>query len=411
MAVLCKPKYKPKGKPTCQSKTWHIRFWCRFRKRPACFSTGSRDRRNAERKLRAFLDILDRGEYDGHNPFLRAQEQKEQAWSRLRMPVCLTAYEADLRAGKVRKRGRGKPPTREHADLALARLRRVVAGVPQADGLLPTVVASALDALQREQGFGQQTRKHHERAVKAFSAWLCESGRMRYDPLAGLRVSEVAAEQVLYPRAAFSHEQVEKIVAAAATGPTLRGLSGPQRSLLWLFLAGTGFRVREAAAVRRCDFSADCATVRLSGLFTKNDKAAQQPLPHWLQQALVPYVATLAEDALLWPGGWEQDANGRWRAVAWMANHDGSDMLRVDAAAAGLTIGKAGMAANGGVPLDCHSFRHYFATAVGAVGVSESLARKLVRASSAALLSRYTHHDAEQLAAAVAELREVRRAT
>ncbi len=58
--------------------------------------------------------------------------------------------------------------------------------------------------------------------------------------------------------------------------------------------------------------------------------------------------------------------------------------------------------------LDFHSFRHYYCSQVDRAGVSETLARKLARASSGALLDRYTHREQGELAAAVADFPPVR---
>ncbi len=404
MPTLVRPKAKPKDGPTRQSDVWHVCFWDRLRGRTRLISTQCRQRRNAERRLREFVDLLEQGRYTGANPWLAAQQEQAKAHQTLALPALLSEYEADLRAGRVRKRGRGKPPTAEYAALALTRLRRCVAGVTRADALTPEAVTRTLDRLCEDGGLSRQTRKHHERAVKAFAAWLCSSGRLPHDPLAGLSASEVTTETTAYPRGAFSPEQVSAIVASAKRGPTYRGLSGPQRSLLWLFLAATGLRVREAASVRRCDFGPGLLSVTVAGCHTKNGKEARQPLPPWLAVALSPYVATLGETAYLWPGGWRQDAKGRWVVCGWVGHKDAGELLRRDAKGCGILIGKEGLEANGGVALDAHSFRHTFATNLGRCGVSERLARKLTRTSSESLLARYTHTEQAELAAAVAAL-------
>ncbi len=389
MAKLWLPRSKRKGKPATTGRTWHVRFFCRFRGRMCALSTQCRSRKNAERRLRQFVDMMERGEYDGTNPWIREQETKTDAWRKLRVAVCREAFEADLRLGRVRKRGRGKPPCDEYVAMALVRLDRVLARCPvsQVDQLTPGLVASAIDGVQQAEGFGQQTRKHYERGIKAFATWCCSSGRLEHDPLSRLVVSSVSDEAVSYPRGAYSVAQVQALVAAAADGPAFRGLSGEQRSLLWLFLACTGFRVKEAASLRKRDFAADLSTVRLAGANAKNDKAALQPLPATLREALHPYLGGLDDDAVLWPFNYR-------RAV---------DCLEFDAGRADspIVVGKEGIEANGGKALDCHSFRHFYASQIDRCGVSERLARKLARASSGSLLDRYTHREAEELAAAV----------
>ena len=402
MPTLTRPKSKPKGQATRTSSVWHIRFYDPLRRRTRIISTRCRRRRNAEKRLREFCDLLELGRYDGSNPFLVQKEQQAEDFGRLQLPVCVADFETDLRSGQVRKRGKGKPPTEDHCNTTLARLRRVLDAtiVTTVDQLNAESVASAVQKLCDEGQIGSdQTRVYYERAVKSFATWLCSSGVLPHDPLARLGVSEVT--RVVHERGAFTMEQVRLICQAARKAEPFRGLTGEQRALLYLTMAGTGLRVRESAAVRKQDFGPDLATVTVAGCFTKNDKPALQPLPGFVRQALLPYVSTLGDEDFLWPGGWQQD-EGQWQPNGWVAGKEGGVMLRRDAAKVGIVIGREGAAANGGKVLDAHSFRHAFATLVDRAGVSERLARKLARASSGALLDRYTHRDSQELAAAVA---------
>lgn len=406
MPSLIRPKSQRKGQAAVTSAVWHVRYYCPYRRRSIVISTGCKIRRNAERCLREFADLLERGEVGLDNPFLLRKHRRVEEADRQAIGECLAAFEADLRAGRVR-RGKRKPVSRAHADLAMSRVRRVVegCGVARAGELTDEAVNAMLD---REQAEGEirsaQTRKHYERAVKSFGRWLAASGRLDRDPVARLEVTHVDAGDVVHDRGAFRPEEVEAIVAAARGGPAFRGLTGDQRALLYLFAACTGLRAKECAAVRRGDFGEGLASVRLAGHFTKNSKDAIQPIPSFLRPAIEAYVQGLGDEDFLWPGGWTQDERGRWVEAGWVAGKEAGVMLRRDAARAGIAVGRDGKAANGGRVLDFHSFRHSYVSALDRAGLSEGLARKLARASSRAILERYTHRELAELAEAVEAL-------
>ena len=214
-------------------------------------------------------------------------------------------------------------------------------------------------------------------------------------------VTYVEASDVVHERGAFSASEIEAIAVAARSGPAFKWLTGPQRSLLYLFAASTGFRAKESAAVRKGDFGPDQSFVRIAGQFTKNGKEALQPIPSFLRPALTEYVAGLGDEDFLWPGGWRQDDKGRWVEAGWISGKEAGQVLRRDAVRVGIVIGREGKEANGGRVLDFHSFRHSYVSALDRAGISEGLSKKLARASCRAILERYTHHEFEELAQAI----------
>src|SRR5262249_4529350 len=221
MPSLVKPKSKRKGQPTRGSSGFHIRYFCRFRRRPAVISTGCKGRRNAEKRLREFCDLLECGEVGRENPFLLRRRQRVEEADRLAIEECLTAFESDLRAGRVRK-GKRKAVSRTHADLVMGRVRKIVegCGIRRADDLSLDAVNRLLDRLQQEKEIKTaQTRKHYERAIKSFSRWLASTDRLDRDPLARLEVTCVEAGDVVHGRGAFRTEESEAIATAARQGP------------------------------------------------------------------------------------------------------------------------------------------------------------------------------------------------
>jgi hypothetical protein len=202
MPSLVRPKSQRRGQPARTSRVWHIRYYCTLRRRSVVISTRCRNRRNADRRLREFCDLLERGEVGRENPFLRRRREAAEREDRLAVSECLAAFEADLRAGRVR-RGRRKPVSRVHADLTLARVRKVVEGCAarSAADLGADTVNALLDRLQAQGELRTaQTRKHYERAVKSFTRWLVASDRLDRDPLARLEVTAVGAGDVVHDR-------------------------------------------------------------------------------------------------------------------------------------------------------------------------------------------------------------------
>ena len=406
MPNLIRPKSQRKGQPAVTSPVWHIRYRCPVRRRSVVISTRCKVRKNAEKCLREFADLLERGEVGAENPFLARHRGRPGEADRASAATCLEAFDADLRAGRVRK-GKRKPVSAAHADLTLARVRRVLEGcaIGRVDALSADAVNGLLDRLQASgEVKSAQTRKHYERAIKSFARWLVASDRLRRDPLGRLEVTHVDAADVVHDRGAFEPREIEAIVVVARSGPVIRGLAGGRRALLYLFAACTGLRAKECASVRRGDFGPGLALVRVAGEFTKNGKEAVQPIPSFLRPAIAAAVEGLAGGDFLWPGGWRKDERGRWAEAGWVAGKEAGEILRRDAARAGIAIGRSGKEANGGRVLDFHSFRHSYVSSLDRAGLSEGLSRKLARASSRAILERYTHREFGELAAAIESL-------
>ena len=406
MPNLIRPKSQRKGQPAVTSAVWHIRYRCPARRRSVVISTRCRSRRNAEKCLAEFVDLLERGEVGLENPFLARHRGRAEEAERLSAAACLAAFEADLRAGRVRK-GRRKAVSTAHADLTLARVRRVLEGssIVRVTALSADAVNDLLDRLQASgEVRTAQTRKHYERAIKSFGRWLVVTGRLERDPLGRLEVTHVGESDVVHDRGAFRPEEIEAIAGAARRGPSYRGLAGERRALLYLFAACTGFRARECAAVRKGDFGPGLALVRVAGEFTKNGKEAVQPIPSFLRPVLAEALRSMADEDFLWAGGWKKEERGRWAPAGWVAGKDAGELLRRDAARVGIVIGRSGREANGNRVLDFHSFRHSYVSSLDRAGLSEGLARKLARASSRAILERYTHREFGELAAAVESL-------
>jgi integrase len=409
MSTLFRPRAKPKGGATRTSPVWHIRYFCPLRRRSHVISTGCKSRKNAERVLRQFCDLLERGQVGRDNPFRReaVRRREEAAANRLGIKACLAAFAADLRAGRVRKRGVRRPVGAEHARTTMARIRRVIEGlgVKALDQVRVDRVNAFFDRCQADGTIKtSQNRKHYERSLKALTRWAAHTERLDTDPLAKLDVTFVDPERdVVHPRGEFTMGEVNRIIAAAAaSSKTIAGLTGRQRALLYALAANTGYRARECAALRKQDFTDDFAFITLGGQFTKNGKRATLPVPPALRPVLAAYTAALAPDDFLWPGGW-RDEGGAWVPAGWVVGRRAGDFVRADAALVGIVIGREGRAANGGRVLDFHSFRHVYISNLERADADAGAKGHLSRATPG-VIERYTHRELGRLAEVVERL-------
>src|SRR5215470_7934599 len=80
--------------------------------------------------------------------------------------------------------------------------------------------------------------------------------------------------------------------AARQSGQTFRGLTGPDRAILYAVACASGFRASELASLCPTAFDLDGKppTVTLAAEIAKNGKTAVQPLPPDLTQALRDYL-------------------------------------------------------------------------------------------------------------------------
>src|SRR5947209_9844448 len=111
---------------------------------------------------------------------------------------------------------------------------------------------------------GVKTSNYYLAAIKEFCTWMVRDGRAAANPLS--HVSGLNAElDVRRKRRALEADEFARLVAAAASGPPVQELSGPNRAMLNVLAAWTGYRRRELASVtsRSLDLGATPATIRV----------------------------------------------------------------------------------------------------------------------------------------------------
>jgi len=242
-------------------------------------------------------------------------------------------------------------------------------------------------AVRMEAGRSHRTINADLVAVRSFCRWLISRQRMHLDPTSGLERLNVDEDRRRQRRALTEDESRKLLQATLASKRDFRGLSGPDRALLYLVAQRTGLRRKELVSLttKSFDFSIEPAAVALEAASSKHRKVDVLPLTTDVAAAVRDYLLGKAADAQLWPGAW-------WRRAA--------EMLRCDLAEAGIEP----VDAEGRV-LDFHGQRTTFITSLARAGVTPALAQRLARHSDINLtLGTYTRLHIGDLAGAVDKL-------
>jgi integrase len=279
-----------------------------------------------------------------------------------------------------------KGNTTGHVDDNLYSVKKVVHAIKaeRISDLTPAKVQEQVGEIRSKRS--ARTANKYLVAVKAFSRWLLRDGRVITDVLTGLCGYNVATDR-RRRRRALTVDELRALFAAAEGGREFRGLSGPQRSMLYRIAVGTGFRAGEIAALTTADFAleAEPPTITVPAAYSKHRREDVQPI----RQDLADYLRARL---------FGRSPKSRIFNVRALADNT-SDMIRRDLEVAGVAH-----ATDDGIA-DFHALRHTFITQVVAAGASIHEARKLARHSSPEITFRvYTHARLEDLSRTLASL-------
>jgi integrase len=180
-------------------------------------------------------------------------------------------------------------------------------------------IQSALAAL-RGAGKANQTVNDYRAALRAFCRWAWDTGRVRDNPMRGVKGFN-ADEDPRHERRSLTDKELARLIRSAETGPVLFGMPGPLRAMAYRVAAATGFRAAELRSQTHGSFRLDGPeqTVFLKASATKNRRPAEQPIP-----------AALARDLADWlrgqPGG----------VPVLPIQHETAKAIRADLRAAGI---------------------------------------------------------------------------
>jgi integrase len=248
---------------------------------------------------------------------------------------------------------------------ALVRRHRLAATGQGKARRYPRATVETLRSL-RGRGRSIKTSNLYLDAVKQFAAWLVQDRRTAESPLDHLAGGNVKLDR-RHDRQTLTAEQLRSIVQAAReSGQAFRGLTGPDRALLYTAACATGFRAEELSSLYPVafDFDAEPPTVTLAAEHAKNGRTAVQPLPPDVVEAMRGYLAARPSNQPLWPGTWFKKA---------------ADMLRIDLDDAGIPYVVEGP--DGPRYADFHALRHSFIGLLDKSGATLKEAMQLARHS------------------------------
>lgn len=132
---------------------------------------------------------------------------------------------------------------------------------------------------QKAEKLSARTIQSYIVAIKAFSLWCVQSGRLLADPLSRVKAPSPVKDR-RYVRRALTRDEWVRLRAAAQSGPDRRRIPGKERALLYELALVTGLRAEEIDGLKRSSvvFDAETPYLILPATDTKNNKPAEQLL-------------------------------------------------------------------------------------------------------------------------------------
>jgi integrase len=374
-----------------KSKTYWIRYYTPDRRRH--WAKGYKDRKATEALA---VELERRGQREAAGIADPTDEHAKRP---------LAEHVADFRRYLA-----AKGNTVLYVQLALFRLNAVLdgCGFVRMSDLQPSAVVEFLSGL-RQKGKSVKTANEYLATAKSITRWLARDRRLAVDPLACLSRLAGGSADVRHGRRDYSPEELHWLLETTRqSARPFRLLSGPDRHMIYLTAAATGFRTSELASMtpESFDLEGDTPTATVQAACTKNRRQAVQPLPVDVAGLLRAYLRDKPMGKPVWPGTWSHDASAK------MVRRDLADARKAWLCDASEPRQRAEreqsdfMAYRGadGRFLDFHGLRHTFITMVGKSGVSAREHMDLARHSSYAMTARYSHSRFYDLAAAVQAL-------
>jgi integrase/recombinase XerD len=265
----------------------------------------------------------------------------------------------------------------------------------------------------RRDGLSAQTYNNYLIAAKHFSRWLVRDHRNHVNPLAHLSRINVSTDR-RHDRRALSEEEFARLVEAARNGKRVESIAGPDRAMMYILAAWTGFRKGEIGSLtlRSLRLDDDPPTATVAACYSKRRREDVQVLHLEVVRQLKASLATkgrLAHDQPLFPvsgrvpGGTQRKtskmierdlkaARDKWLEEA-KTDDERQRRLKSDFLC---HVNYDGLYA------DFHSLRHWFITGLARAGVSPKMAQTLARHSDIRLtMGVYTHVELSDRTAAI----------
>jgi len=240
-------------------------------------------------------------------------------------------------------------------------------------------------------GASPETVNHYVRSLRAFGRWLARSKRCGSNPFDTLDLLTTSIDRRRDRRELTAEELRQVLRATRASDRSFRGLTGPDRFMLYAIACGTGFRASALASLtpESFDLVGEMGTVTLAARHAKNRRTKVQPIQPDLAKLLRTYLADRPAGQPIWAGNWARD-------------YCGAEMLRGDLEAAGIPYSVEGP--DGPLYADFHALRHTYLTLGGRAGIDLRTLQELAGHSTPVLTARYSHRRLHDLAGAIEKL-------
>jgi integrase len=278
---------------------------------------------------------------------------------------------------------RHKGNTEQHVGELATKVRKIVGGCKWS--FIRDVSASRVQkflADLRSSGLSVQTSNHYLRAIKQFSRWLVRDRRTNDDPLAHLARLNVKVDR-RHDRRALTRDEFAKLVESAISGPPIVCIPGPDRAMMYILSAWTGYRKKEIGSLTKRSLRLDDAppTATVAAAYSKRRRQDTQVLHPEVVSRLRASLETktdLGPDDLLFPVSGKVPGGTERRT---------SKMMKLDLERVGIPYQD-----EDGLFADFHSNRHTFITSLEHAGVRPRTAQSLARHSDIRLtMGVYTH--------------------
>ena len=266
-----------------------------------------------------------------------------------------------------------------HVELVTGRARRVIegCGFRYCADINASRVMSYLHDLRtdtkQKRGISAQTFNFYLQAIKQLCRWMIKDRRVNESPVSHLDGLNVKTDR-RRDRRALSVNELCRLLTTTRQGPERKGMTGPERAMLYRLAVETGLRAGELRSLTRSSFDLDSdpPTVTVAAAYSKRRREDTLPLRTELTHDLRQFLAHMAPAALVF-----KMPDRRQTGL----------MFRADIKATGIAYRD-----DAGRVSDFHSLRHTFISNLAAGGVHPKVAQSLARHSTITLtMDRYTH--------------------
>ncbi len=269
--------------------------------------------------------------------------------------------------------------TDRHVELVTNRAKRVLdgCGFRFYSDITASKVMNYLHEMRADtkdqRGISAQTFNFYLQAIKQFCRWMVKDRRTTESPVARLDGLNVKTDR-RHDRRVLSIEELIRLLDATRYGPDRKGMTGPERTMLYQLAVETGLRAGELRSLTRASFSldGDTPTVTVAAAYSKRRREDTLPLRSELAEELRLFLSQMAPATPVFRMPDRKQA---------------AEMFRADIEAAGIVYRD-----DAGKVTDFHSLRHTFISNLAAGGVHPKVVQSLARHSTITLtMDRYTH--------------------